>query len=61
MLTANKDLRKILRKAEAKGWRFEKRTHHIVGKHADGVRMTTIAVSPSDHRALRNIKKYLGL
>lgn len=60
-LTADKDLRRILREAEEIGWTFTKHRRHIRGKHADGVRMTTISVSPSDYRAVRNIRKFLGL
>jgi predicted RNA binding protein YcfA (HicA-like mRNA interferase family) len=60
-LTNHKELKKIIREAQDKGWRFEKRGGHIIGKHVDGVRTTTMSVSPSDVRALKNVKKYLGL
>ena len=59
-LTSNKELKKILREAEMRGWVFEKGANrHIRGKHADGVTQTTISASPSDHRAIQNIKRDL--
>lgn len=58
MLTTNKDLRKILKEAEANGWVFEKRERHIKGRHPNG-QTATIAQTPSDRRALLNIKSHL--
>lgn len=60
MLTNHKELREIIREAERAGWAFDKHRGHIKGRHPDG-RTTTVAVSPSDYRAVRNIRKYLGL
>ena len=59
MLTNNKELRKILKDAEEQGWEFTKgRGRHIKGKHTTG-KTTTISVSPSDYRVLKNIQKDL--
>ena len=59
MLTNNKELRKILKDAEERGWEFTKsRGRHIKGKHTTG-KTTTISVSPSDHRVLMNIERDL--
>ncbi len=58
MLTSNKELRAILREAESAGWRFDKRKHHIIGKHPNG-QTATISITPSDHRAVMNIKSSL--
>jgi predicted RNA binding protein YcfA (HicA-like mRNA interferase family) len=59
-LTSNKELKKILREAELRGWAFERKSgRHIKGKHVDGVTSTTISVSPSDHHAIQNIKRDL--
>jgi hypothetical protein len=58
VLTNNKDLKWLLREAEAEGWMFEKRERHIRGKHPNG-QTATISISPSDRRALMNIKRDL--
>lgn len=59
---APKELRKIIREAEELGWTFQRtKASHIKAKHADGVRMVFISGTPSDYRALMNIKKDLGL
>lgn len=60
MLTSDKKLRKLLKEAEEDGWAFEKRKRHIFGKHPNG-QTTTISVSPSDWRVLRNIQHDLKL
>lgn len=62
VLTNNKDLRIILTEAEANGWVFTKGKHksHIKGKHPSG-KTTTIGTTPSDHRALNNIKSHLRI
>lgn len=60
MLTNHKDLKKILREAEINGWVFEKRGTHIKGKNPNG-QTATISISPSDHRALKNIQRDLKL
>lgn len=57
----SKDLKRLLREAERKGWRVEQRRKHYQAKHMDGVRLVTISLSPSDHRALQNIRKDLEL
>lgn len=58
MLTNNKDLKKILKDAETQGWVFSKGIRHIKGKHPSG-KTTTISVSPSDYRVLKNIQRDL--
>lgn len=58
MLTSNKELRRILKEAEANGWVFSRGRKHIKGKHTSG-KTTAMAVTPSDHRALLNIQKAL--
>ena len=58
MLTNNKDLKKILKDAETQGWVFSKGIRHIKGKHPSG-KTTTISVSPSDRRVLKNILRDL--
>jgi hypothetical protein len=56
MLTSIKDLKKILRDAEGRGWEFTlTKGNHIKGKHADG-KVVTISRTPSDWRVLTNIK-----
>lgn len=59
MLTNHKELKKILKDAEEQGWAFTRgRGNHIKGKHTTG-KTTTISVSPSDYRVLKNIQKDL--
>jgi predicted RNA binding protein YcfA (HicA-like mRNA interferase family) len=60
MLTSNKDLKLLLKNAEARGWVFSKGVRHIKGKHPSG-KTTTISVSPSDNRALKNIERDLRI
>lgn len=52
------ELKKLLREAEMRGWVFDTGGKHIKGKHPNGQR-ATVSVSPSDHRALQNIKRDL--
>ena len=58
MLTSNKDLKKILKEAECRGWVFKRGRNHIKGKHRSG-RTATISVTPSDNRVILNIKRDL--
>ena len=59
-LTGNKDLKKLLKKAEETGWGFSTHRGHIKGKHPNG-QTTTISRSPSDWRVLKNIQRDLKL
>jgi len=58
-ISANKDLRRILKDAEDRGWEFKLANHHIKGQHTSG-KTVTISRSPSDWRALLNIRRDLG-
>ena len=58
MLTTNKDLRKILKEAEHRGWGFTSTKNHIRGAHVSG-RIVVISKTPSDYRVLKNITKDL--
>jgi predicted RNA binding protein YcfA (HicA-like mRNA interferase family) len=60
MLTNNKELRRIIKEAEQRGWTFKRsgRGNHIKGIHPMG-KTTTISISPSDGRAYLNIVKDL--
>lgn len=60
MLTNSKELRKLLKDAEQRGWTFKRggRGKHIKGVHPSG-KTTTVSVSPSDHRAYLHIVKDL--
>ena len=59
MLTSNKDLRKVLREAELRGWQFRGGGQtHIKGRHPSG-KTATISCSPSDFRVLTYIKRDL--
>lgn len=62
MLSSCKDLKKLLREAEGVGWSFVRSNGgHIIGKHSDGIRRTTISTSASEFRALQNIRRDLGV
>jgi hypothetical protein len=57
MLTTNKHLREILKRAEAAGWSFKLGAKHIKGqRHGKTV---TISKTPGDHHAIKNILKDL--
>ena len=60
MLTNNKELKLLLKEAESQGWMFDRQRNHIKGKHPNG-QTTTISVSPSDWRVLKNIQRDLRL
>lgn len=60
MLTTNKVLRGILKQAETEGWAFSRHRRHIKGAHQSG-RTTTISVSPSDYRGIKNIQRDLRI
>ena len=59
--TTNKDLRVIIEALIEQGWRFEKSgSGHIKGFPPDKTMpMVTMAATPSDHRAIKNIKSYI--
>jgi hypothetical protein len=60
-LTSNKDLRRILEAAVGRGWRIvtpnkpRKSRRHVAFEWVDGQRII-VSLSPSDHRALKNIQ-----
>jgi hypothetical protein len=56
MITTNKDLRRLLEDAEKEGWKFKANRNHIKGKHIGGATIT-MSRTPSDYRAVRNIKR----
>lgn len=60
MLTNNKDLNKLLKLAQGRGWEFTCKNNHIKGSHPSWG-AATISRSPSDNRAIKNIKKDLKL
>ena len=60
VLTNHKELRHVLRAAEQKGWAFVRGKSHIKGTHSSG-KTVTVSVSPSDGRAINNIRKDLRL
>lgn len=53
----NKEVRKLIKWAEANGWHFVRRTStgHIMLRHDTGVSVT-MASTPSDPRAIRNAR-----
>jgi hypothetical protein len=56
----NKDLRKLFKALEAQGYEVRltpRGNHYIVTRN--GRRITTIAGTPSDHRAWQNMLSYL--
>jgi predicted RNA binding protein YcfA (HicA-like mRNA interferase family) len=59
-LTANKDLKKLLKDAEGVGWVFTMNKAHIKGRHPNG-QTTTISRTPSDWRVLKNIQRDLRI
>ena len=60
MITNNKELRNVLKTAEQQGWTFGRGKNHIKGTHTSG-KTVTVSVSPSDARAINNIRKDLKL
>ena len=60
MLTNHKELRNVLKGAEQQGWTFIRGKNHIKGTHSSG-KTATVSVSPSDGRAINNIRKDLKL
>jgi hypothetical protein len=59
MLTSDKDLRKILKRAAICGWSFKRGSKHI--KAVRGSESVVISSTPSDGRVLKNIEKDLKL
>jgi len=55
----NKELKKLLKEAEQRGWSFVQAKKHIKGRHAVTGKMVSTSMTPSDHRALLNINKDL--
>lgn len=52
----NKELRKIIRAVEARGWTVEEcGSKHYRLKSPDGCSMVAISRTPSDQRAVKNI------
>ena len=58
MITTNKDLRKVLKEAEHRGWEFTSIRNHIRGTHVSG-RIAIISKTPSDYRFIKNVVKDL--
>jgi len=59
VLTTNKNLRHILKKAVDAGWSFKRGKKHIKGRRGNEV--VTLSATPSDVRCLKNIEKDLML
>jgi len=59
VLSSNKDLRRLLKEAEEAGWEFRKGGRHIKGVHRGAGRTATVSISPSDPRAILNVKRDL--
>jgi hypothetical protein len=57
-LTNDKSLNALLKDAEQNGWVFTVTSNHIKAKHPSG-QTATIAKTPSDFRALKNIRSHL--
>jgi hypothetical protein len=57
-LTRNKELNQVLTSAEEEGWTFVYGGKHIKGTHPTG-KTTTISRTPSDGRAVKNIRQTL--
>lgn len=55
----NKELKKLLKEAEQRGWFFVQAKKHIKGRHSVTGKMVCTSITPSDHRALLNIDKDL--
>jgi hypothetical protein len=53
-LSNNKDLNRLLKFAQGRGWEFVAKNNHIKGRHLNG-QTTTISRTPSDGRAFKNI------
>lgn len=51
-----KDVRDVVADLEAEGWTVVRHKRHIVLRHECGA-LLTVACSPSDVRALKNVKK----
>ena len=59
MKITNRDLRRIVRDAEARGWTCDlTRKGHLKLRHPSGA-IVIAAWSPSDHRALKNLEARL--
>ena len=61
LITSNKELRLVIKEAEGNGWAFTKTRKHIKGLHKATGQTTTISQTPSDGRALENIKRWLRI
>lgn len=54
-----KIIKEIIKIYKKQGFIFENRTKHLVAIHKDTKKMVTIARTPSDYRAYKNICKML--
>lgn len=59
VLTNNKDLRLILKKAIDIGWQFKRGKKHIKGTRGNDI--VILSATPSDFRVIKNIQKDLML
>ena len=60
MKIKNKDINTLVKEAMRHGWTFRPGKKHLKGVHASG-QTATISLSPSDARALDNMRKHLKL
>lgn len=57
--SSNKDINILVRNLVSYGWSFEKRSKHSMLWSPDKLKRIVISVSPSDFRAIANIRKHL--
>lgn len=55
----NKEIRILLKLARSQGWRIDGQGKHLRWFAPDGIGIVVTSATPSDHRALHNIKRDL--
>ncbi len=56
---AQKELQQLIDQALAQGWKLTRSKQHFVLLSPDGTTIVTVGKTPSDHRALKNIRGML--
>lgn len=51
-----KDVKELIASVEKQGWLLIRDRKHYIARSPDGVTQVAFAKTPSDHRAIRNVK-----
>ena len=57
----NKDIKKLFKELKAQGWYIARESKHLIWRHESYTMQVVTAKTPSDVRAIKNIRKHFKL